>query len=145
MQVNPMAIDLTETYVELREDGEANTIPGGEAFWRQLKEAERSSVELDRETAAGIRQVTLHPYTEDWRHWEMHPAGEELVFALSGVIDLILESSDGERVVRLTERKAVLGPRGVWHRAKVVEPGNVLHITAGAGTAHRPVRKLTRE
>jgi len=30
--------------------------------------------------------------TEDWDHWEMHPAGDELIVLLSGSIDFRLRN-----------------------------------------------------
>jgi len=69
----------------------------------------------------------------------MHPAGDELVYLLEGAVDMVLDEGDGERVVELRGRSAVLVPAGAWHRAIVHEPGDVLHITRGHGTQHRPV------
>jgi hypothetical protein len=39
-----------------------------------------------------------HPEAE-WPHWEMHPKGEELIFLLSGSVELIVEDEGGEHVV----------------------------------------------
>jgi hypothetical protein len=41
-------------------------------------------------------------------------------------------------VVQLRGKSSIVVPRGVWHTANVIEPGEALHITWGAGTAHRP-------
>jgi len=70
---------------------------------------------------------------------ECHPAGDEIVYLVSGSIDLILETESGERTVELRGRAACRVPRGLWHRAGVHAPSEVLHITRGAGTRHRPV------
>ncbi len=37
----------------------------------------------------------------DHSHWEMHPAGEELIYLASGRIDLVLETDEGERTVEM--------------------------------------------
>ena len=29
-------------------------------------------------------------------------------------------------------------PKGIWHTADVIEPGEALFVTAGEGTSHRP-------
>ena len=70
-------------------------------------------------------------------HWEMHPAGDEILFLVSGAVDVILEDTGGERVVELQPGTACLVPRGVWHRQIVHQPGDLLAITYGRGTQHR--------
>jgi len=129
------AIDLHETYVILGAEGAAKSTPGGAAFWEKLRSGEGPSGLADR----AARLVMVASSSETWKHWEMHPAGDEIVLALSGAIELVLEQEGGERTVELRNGRAVIVPRGTWHRAIVHEPGRVLHITAGAGTQHRPV------
>jgi oxalate decarboxylase/phosphoglucose isomerase-like protein (cupin superfamily) len=75
---------------------------------------------------------------ESWNGWEMHPAGDELVYVITGEIELVFEESGRERLVRLSERRGCVVPRGVWHTANVGTPSQVLHITPGAGTQQRP-------
>ena len=82
--------------------------------------------------------MAVFPYTEDWDHAEMHPAGDEVVFLLSGSVDLVLDVDGGEQVVELRGRTGCLVPRGVWHHAIVHTESEVLHITPGEGTQHRP-------
>jgi quercetin dioxygenase-like cupin family protein len=77
---------------------------------------------------------------KDWDHWERHPAGEEILTLLSGELELVLDLPDGERRAVLTAGQTFVVPRGIWHRAIVRQPGELLFITAGAGTEHRPVR-----
>ena len=67
----------------------------------------------------------------------MHPAGDEILYLLSGKIDLILENNEALETVSLSAGKAVIVPAGTWHTAKIREPGDLLSITRGAGT---PVR-----
>jgi oxalate decarboxylase/phosphoglucose isomerase-like protein (cupin superfamily) len=69
----------------------------------------------------------------------VHPAGDELVILLSGAVDLVLEESDGERVVPLRSGETCIVPQGVWHTARVNEPSEAIHITRGAGTEMRPI------
>lgn len=54
-------------------------------------------------------------------------------------VDLILDEEGAERVVELRGRSGCVVPRGVWHRGVVHSPGDVLHITRGDGSQHRPV------
>ena len=122
--------DLETTYVHLADGPAARAVEVDETFWAEI--ATRAELHEGR-------LVTLHRMAETWPHWEMHPAGDELVCLLSGVVDLVLEEPDGERTIELRGRAACIVPSGVWHRAIVHAPGEVLFVTRGAGTQHRPV------
>jgi hypothetical protein len=50
----------------------------------------------------------------------------------------VLDLPSGQRTVELRDRSAAVVPRGVWHTANVLAASEALHITRGAGTAHRP-------
>jgi mannose-6-phosphate isomerase-like protein (cupin superfamily) len=124
------AIDLCATYVHLEDGPNARPVAIGPDFWETI----------DRRTdLAGGRLVLVFHNAADWPTWEMHPAGEEIVYLLSGAVDLVLEEPDGERVLALRPGQAVIVPRGVWHRGIVHAPGDTLHITRGEGTQNRPV------
>lgn len=41
-------------------------------------------------------------------------------------------------VVPLDGKDAFIVPQGVWHRIEIRRPGQVLFITPGEGTQHRP-------
>ena len=122
--------DLTDTYVQLDDGPAARRVEVDERFWATIG---------DRPELNDGRLVTMMRYTDDWDSWEMHPAGDEVVYALDGAVDLILDEEDGERVVQLRGRTGCVVPRGVWHRGVVHSPGDVLHITRGEGTRHRPL------
>ena len=64
---------------------------------------------------------------------EMHPDGDELVYLISGRVDVIVEDQGVERVVELTPGQALVIPKGVWHRVTVREPSQILYITPGPG------------
>jgi len=51
----------------------------------------------------------------------------------------VLDDGGHETTVRLTAGRAVIVPRGIWHRFEVHEPGELIAITAGEGTETRPV------
>jgi len=71
---------------------------------------------------------------------EMHPDGDELLFLVSGAVDVIVEDDDGsEHSVALGPGQAFIVPRGVWHRVQLREPSRILHITPGPGGEHRPL------
>jgi mannose-6-phosphate isomerase-like protein (cupin superfamily) len=124
------AIDLSTTYVHLEDGATARPVPVGPDFWETI----------DRRTdLAGGRLMLVFHNAADWPTWETHPAGEEIVYLLSGAVDLVLEEPEGERTVALRPGQAVIVPRGVWHRGIVHTPGDTLHITRGEGTRNRPV------
>jgi mannose-6-phosphate isomerase-like protein (cupin superfamily) len=124
------AFDLVDTYLQLDDGPDAHRVEVDEHFWERIGE---------RPELQGGRLVMVSRYTDDWDTWEMHPAGDELVYALDGAVDVILDEEQGERVVELRGRAGCVVPRGVWHRGVVHVPGDVLHITRGEGTKHRPV------
>jgi hypothetical protein len=126
------AFDLIATYVHLADGPRAVPVEVGEDFWATI--GSRADLEDGRLVA-----VFHFGSTGSWPHWEMHPAGDEVVCLLSGAIDLVLQADDGERVIPLRGRAACIVPRGVWHRGITHEPGDALFITRGAGTRHRPV------
>ena len=84
------------------------------------------------------RMVAQFHQTGSWTSWERHPAGEEVVVLLSGRADLIQEIDGEERRVPLRPGQAVVNPTGVWHTADVHEPGDILTVTPGRGTEHKP-------
>jgi mannose-6-phosphate isomerase-like protein (cupin superfamily) len=124
------AFDLAETYVHLPDGPAATPVAGGAAFWAAIDE---------RTDLHEGRLVTVFPMAADWPHWEIHPEGDELVYLLSGAMDLILDEAGGKRVVALRAPAGAIVPRGVWHRAVVRKPGHALFVTRGKGTQHRPV------
>ena len=84
--------------------------------------------------------VTSATYTGDWKNWEMHPNGDEIVALLSGEATVIVESAEGVRTtLHLREPGSfVFVPRGSWHTAKLDAPATMFFITPGEGTQHRP-------
>ena len=129
--MNPRPFDLQSTYTHILEN-RATTFSGGPDFW-----AGRTAKTLADLSEEGGWLVGIYANPETWETWEMHPQGDELVQLLSGAIDLVMELPDGERVVSLRGREAIVVPQGVWHTAVVREPGETLHLTCGAGTQHR--------
>lgn len=123
------AFDLGNTYLHLRDGLDAIPVPVGPDFWQRIDER----TDLDEG-----RLVMVSRMTADWPHWEMHPAGDEIVYLLSGAMDLVFDEPGGERIVALRPGQAVIVPRGMWHRGIVRTAGEALFITPGAGTQHRP-------
>ena len=122
------SLDLTKTYLQLADDGAVKPIENTPDFWESLA---AGGVSLDG------RLVTAFHVTEDMPGWEMHPAGDEVLVAISGAIDVILDLPDGYRRIALVNCRVGIVPKGIWHRFEVREPGMLVFITAGNGTQHR--------
>ncbi len=124
------AFDPTGAYVHLDQEGGARAITVTPTFWQELGAGEHMT---------GGRLVAAFHTAEDMSHWEVHPNGDELLLAQSGVIDVILDEPGGPRTITLAAGAAFIVPKGIWHRLEVREPGLLVFITAGEGTEHRPL------
>lgn len=125
------AFDLRKTFVNLNREGDADRIDVTEDFWAELREGTRR---LDGYL------ITVSEIHNDIPHWEMHPNGDEVLYLLSGKLDILIEQSGREQRVPLrSDRPGTVVPAGAWHRAVVVEPGQMMFVTWGEGTEHRPV------
>ena len=125
--------DFTENYVSLGKNGDIETFEGGDKFWSLAGE------KLD---AIGENWlITEFYFDEDWKTWEMHPNGEEIVYLLSGSMDLILEKDGVLQTIELRSKGLVIIPRNTWHTVKVFEAGNMLVITLGKETQVKNVEQ----
>ncbi|MBO9575567.1 MAG: cupin domain-containing protein [Sphingobium sp.] len=85
------------------------------------------------------RLVCVLDFTEDWKGWERHPAGGELVYCIAGTMTLHQEMEDGSIVTtRLLPGQYAINPPGIWHTADIEGEAQALFITAGMGTENRP-------
>lgn len=112
--------------------GTTKPLPFDDEFWPKISSG---GFDLDdgRLLSRGSMDTT-------WKSWEMHPAGDEIVLLLRGVVDFVLEVDGAEKVVTLDEPMSfVVVPAGVWHTARVREAGEAIFITPGKGTENRPV------
>lgn len=128
------AFPLDSTFIHLGLGAKATAMPdfdwSAECMARYAQLAAPDGVEG--------RLVTMGQQAADWDSWERHPAGEEVVVLLSGRVDLVQQIDGEERTVELHPGEAIINPPNVWHTANVIEPGDVLFITPGAGTEHKP-------
>ena len=106
-------------------------LEGGDKFW-SLPEDEMGKIGENW-------LITEFESTEDWKTWEMHPNGEEIVYLLSGAADLILEKDGIQQTCELRGKGLIIIERGTWHTAKIFEPSNLLVITCGKETQIREV------
>ena len=75
---------------------------------------------------------------------EVHPDGDELLYLVSGVVEVVFDDGDeqtvgAETTVVLRAGDAVVVPRGVWHQVLVIEPAYFVHVTPGPNGGARPL------
>ena len=125
----PTPFDLDETYIHL-DLPNATELAVGPDFWQTIDQR----TELSR----GYLMM-VGPMDATWTSWERHPVGEEIVYLLSGSVDFVLDLPGGDQTVELRGRACCIVPRNTWHRAIVHEAGDMLFVTPGEGTSHRPL------
>ena len=119
--------DLSTTFLHLGMTGAATPLPIGPDFWANMPPILSSG-----------RMVSQLGHASDWRGWERHPAGDEIIIQLTGRMRLRLETADGEIVVDLPAGRYFVVPKNIWHTADVSEPSSAIYITEGQGTENRP-------
>ena len=71
---------------------------------------------------------------------EMHPDGDELLYLISGSVEVCYEDAGTEQSFPLQPGEACIVPKGIWHKVRLLEnPSQLLHITPGPGGEHRPL------
>lgn len=132
-------IDLSNNYLLLDSDGSSALLPAGGEFWTQLMSGKPTDPGVRRLMGSATgRLLAVLPLRADWTNWEMHPAGDEILYMLEGRATFVLELADGAQERVLSAGRVLVIPQGAWHTASVSEPGRMLAITAGLGTQHRP-------
>lgn len=126
------AFDPFETFVQLREGGGAPSVAWTPDFWRKLETR-------DGDRVLGAKRA-VEPADFHVDESEMHPEGDEVLFLVTGDIDVVLEEATGDRVVRLQGGRGCVVPRGVWHRLILRQPSDLLYVTPPRGTQLRPAR-----
>jgi mannose-6-phosphate isomerase-like protein (cupin superfamily) len=121
---------LQGVHVHLKDLGVATLMEVGPDFWTTLAQRPESQVG---------RLVGTYRCERDLPHWEVHPAGDELLVALAGEFELILQTEGRDQVVPMQPGQAYLVPFGVWHRLRVRVPGEILFVTPQKGSQHRPI------
>ncbi len=83
--------------------------------------------------------VGIITLTDDAPHGgEIHPDGDEILYIVSGSLQVTGESHPNE-TVELHAGEGCVVPRGEWHRVHVLEKTQLIHITPGPNGAHRPI------
>ncbi len=106
-------LDPEGEYIHLARDGTGQVVPGGGAFWSLAAD------EMARFDDGWL--VSEFTFSENWNCWEVHPAGDELVYLLSGEIELLLQLPSGTTATHISERGAILVPwvSGIPHESYV--------------------------
>jgi mannose-6-phosphate isomerase-like protein (cupin superfamily) len=123
------ATDLTDAVVALLRDGTSDVIA-----------TQGQPIRVDGFTV-GVARLDRNPP----HRGEMHPDGDELLYLISGRLDIVLEEGGtqevvgAETVIPVGPGQAFLVPRGHWHRVEVRESSELLHVTPGPGDGHRPL------
>jgi mannose-6-phosphate isomerase-like protein (cupin superfamily) len=131
------AFDLSKTHVHLGLG--SRTVPVPDFEWTP-EFLERYTADFASDAEEG-RLVMIGASGTSWTFWERHPAGEELVVVLSGEMTLVQDLGGlggAEHRIPLHPGEAAINPKGIWHTVDVTGPGDVLFITPGIGTEHRP-------
>jgi mannose-6-phosphate isomerase-like protein (cupin superfamily) len=123
MGTRSVLVDLSTRYLSLDRQGKAT----------MLESANGPPPRVDGYTIGAPRLTRNPPHGG-----EVHPDGDEILYLISGRIDVILEEADGNRTIIMEPGHSIVVPQGVWHRIEVREPCHLLFITPGPGGAHRP-------
>ena len=68
---------------------------------------------------------------------EMHPDGDELLYVISGSIEVTSDASAAPLI--LGPNDSCIINKGEWHNVHILEPAKLIHITPGPGGEHRPL------
>ena len=125
-------LDLSTTFLHLGSGGSLEPIELTPSFWRE------SAAEDRYDRLVGVYDFNspedLHSSMQ-----EVHPAADELLFLVSGAIDVLVQDENEERTVALEAGQAAVVPRGVWHRLVMRQPGRILFINSRSGMQSRHV------
>jgi quercetin dioxygenase-like cupin family protein len=69
---------------------------------------------------------------------EVHPDGDEILYVISGRLRVTGES-EPNAAIELRAGEACIVPKGEWHRVRVLEKTQLIHITPGPNGDHRPL------
>lgn len=120
--------DLRNTYVRLDDDGGAQAVDGGDVFW--------SNVNPAAERGRLVSLFSLPAGTE--MGWEVHPDGDELLYLLSGSMEVVIEERGGShRTIQLADRQGCIVPQGSWHRQVLHAACELMSVTPSRDTSHR--------
>jgi len=135
MNQTEKALHLATTCLRLKPDCSIEKLPVDAEFWPRLMSGKLGSFHHEY-------LVTVTNLEKDCQQWEIHPNGDEIVVMLSGSVDFIVETEQGEQTITVRDSgDFAFVPKGCWHTANVLSPRTMLFITAGEGTMGKPRTK----
>ena len=126
---------LADNVIIVSKNFDAETLAVTESLWSEIDDRFGDF--------SGRTLISAFSFDEDWPTWEVHPAGDEIVYLLSGAVNMVLALPEGDRSIKLDEPgHFVIVPRNTWHTARINVPTSMLFITPGEGTlnAEQPDR-----
>lgn len=87
--------NLSKSYVLLSPGGKANTVDAQE-FWKIAMDPQHPQNHLEMGYL-----VSRFDFEKDWGQREMHPHGDEIVFCISGSMDLVIGTKAEEYIYSL--------------------------------------------
>jgi mannose-6-phosphate isomerase-like protein (cupin superfamily) len=69
---------------------------------------------------------------------EMHPDGDEVLYLISGRVNVVFED-ETIMDVEMLPGDGLIVPQGVWHRVDILEPSQIMYATPGPGGEYRPL------
>lgn len=122
--------NILQTFAVINADKQVSAETADSSLYQRL--------EQNYNSFKGCELVSCFTFEQDWDSWEMHPAGDELVILMSGLVTFVIESDGTTRETCLsTPGDYVVVPQGHWHTARLSKSSTVLFITPGEGTQHR--------
>jgi hypothetical protein len=92
--------DQKKTYLGLDGRGRVTTMAGGPGVLADRRQ----------EPPCGGTLVTVHSGDGDWKHWEMHPKGDEVLIVLEGSGRMIFERPDRNKSFDLAPGATLIVP-----------------------------------
>lgn len=122
--------NILQTFAVINADKQVSAEVADSSLYQRLDQ--------DYNSFKGCELVSCYTFEKDWDSWEMHPAGDELVILMSGLVTFVIESGGETREICLSKPgDYVVVPTGCWHTARLNQSSTVLFITPGEGTQHR--------
>ena len=69
---------------------------------------------------------------------EMHPDGDEVLYLISGHVNVVFEEAEFD-TVDMQPGDGLVVPKGVWHRVDILAPSKIIYATPGPGGEYRPL------
>ena len=69
---------------------------------------------------------------------EMHPDGDEVLYLISGHVNVVFED-DAFEDIDMQPGDGLVVPKGVWHRVDILSPSKIMYATPGPDGEYRPL------